>query len=246
MRRLVAALVAALTVTLVSTLSPTAQAARAGDPNYHKPVVGECHDYGYSVMMGRSDTSPTVPCTDPHTAKVIVVAMLPNRIDWSDLSKVYGFMNNKCGPARETWLGRTVLLRGLTAYDLSYFIPTADEQAQGARWVRCDAFLWHAKKLGMLPYDAAPLVPKPLTDDVRRCLTSTWLVTTCDASHIYRATADFLIRKAGYPSRAVLLRMGRAKCPKLTGTQHYVFHSPTKAEWKIGLRFTVCYSKTRS
>lgn len=245
MRRTIAGLVAALTLTLVPAVALAAPAARAGDPDYNKPTVGDCHDYTYDQMYADSDTSPAVPCTDSHTGHVIAVPRVPDTVSWSDTAALARIVDKKCDPAYYAALGRNQLTRALTAYGQAFFIPTADEQAQGARWIRCDVFLWRGTKLSPLPFDTAPLIPQPLTATVRRCLTSKDYATTCDATHVYKATGDFNIHKNRYPTRATMIRIGRAKCPALTTTRTYRFFWPSKAAWKDGYKVMVCYSKTR-
>ena len=86
MRRILPGLVAALSFLLIPIGGPSqaTPAAKAGDPNYHKPTLGECHDYTLADVAPRSNTSPVVDCADAHTAKVIAIRNLPPGASWSD------------------------------------------------------------------------------------------------------------------------------------------------------------------
>ena len=116
-------------------------------------------------------------------------------------------------PSYEEWMGRSQLARALTAYGRSWFIPTKAERNQGARWVRCDVILMGGNTaLAPLPYDAAPLVPNPITDSVRKCLTGKYYWTTCDRSHSWRASGDFNVRKGKYPTAKQMRAIAIKKC----------------------------------
>ena len=65
MRRLLVGLVAALSFVLIPIAGPSQaepvtrahQADKAGDPNYHKPVVGECRDMTIADIYPHSNTT---------------------------------------------------------------------------------------------------------------------------------------------------------------------------------------------
>ncbi|MFN8193028.1 MAG: septum formation family protein [Nocardioidaceae bacterium] len=243
MHRIVSGLVAALALTLVP--AQTAHAA-AGDPDYNKPTVGDCHNYTYEEMYAESDTTAAVPCTDSHTGKVIAVPRVPDTVAWSDTDALNRIVHKKCYPAIDAALGRTELMRALTAYNPSVFIPTKAERQQGARWIRCDVFLWRGTDLSPLPYDTAPLVPKPLTDNVRRCLNGKLYLTTCDAKHAWKATFDFNVRKGAYPNKTQMARIAGKKCSSHVAAGGFRYDPPTKEQWKAGYRVMICFSHTTS
>lgn len=146
--RIVSGLVAALALTLVP--AQTAHAA-AGDPDYNKPTVGDCHDYDLAGLMKPSDTSSPVDCATTHTAKVFKVFMLPDSTSWSDEDAVSRLVTQRCSPAWREWLGWSDLTRALTAYSWAWFQPTKAERDQGARWVRCDVVLYGGNSIAPLP-----------------------------------------------------------------------------------------------
>ena len=165
--------------------------------------MGDCHDYTLAQMYEDTDTTPAVACTESHTGKVVEVRRCCRTGSRGrSAARLYHFMDRKCVPARDEWLGRSVLKQSLTAYGMSYFIPTKAERDRGARWVRCDVFLWRGSELSPSPYDEAPLIPRPLDDSVRRCLSRGPYVTTCDDGPAWKAAGDFFIHNQRYPSRA--------------------------------------------
>lgn len=245
-RLVTAALMTGLIGTVGLVGQSPANAARAGDPHYHQPTVGECHDYTYDDMLKASETSDPVDCaTVAHTAKISKVTMLPDGVSYSDAVKLGNLYYNRCLPAWEDLLGRSDVKRALTAYSASVFIPTKAERNQGARWLRCDVILYRGVGLSDLPYDAAPLVSNPITDDIARCLKAkTFYTTTCDAGHAFRATGSFRAPKGPYPSEKKFARIAQNRCPSLVTSSRWRYSWPSKASWKDGYRVMVCYSKT--
>lgn len=242
MKRLAAILTLALAVTLAPSVGAT---AKAGDPDYHRPTVGECHNYTFDEMMARSDTTPVVDCAESHTGQAVSVVTLPDSVSWKDYDRALRVVSRLCLQDYYTWLGRPEVKRVLTAYGRAVFIPTLAERSEGARWARCDALLWRGKsKLSPLPYTETPLIRVPIEDSIARCLTSNNYYTVCDGRHVWRASGAFKINKAKYPPRKTMIKIGRKRCPDYVTTGTYIFYWPTKDAWKTGSRAMVCYSKT--
>jgi hypothetical protein len=155
-----------------------------------------------------------------------------------------------CTPAYRKALGQNGRVRARTAYAYLYFAPTATQQAQGARWLRCDLVLAHGNKLTALPTDDEPA----LTDatpprKVARCLAGAdLLATACAFAHAYRATGTFLVASTSYPGHAALLRLGRSRCPALVSTDtNFRFTWSRKLVWNVAQdHVVVCYSHTSS
>jgi len=247
LRRLltVALLGAALTAPL------PAGASAAADPHYEEPVVGECHNYGYKRMLLQSDTTPAVDCTNRHTAKVVAVPQIPSGETWATMKankfrKIYALIDRKCKPAYHDLLGVNARTREMSAYAGSFFLPTQAQRDAGARWLRCDVYAMRAKALTPLRYDAAPLVPTPMPERVRKCMKAkTLYYTTCDASHAWKATGAFILKKTSkYPTETQVRRQALAKCPSRTTTRTYRWVYPTTYQWKHGNKVVVCFSKT--
>lgn len=243
MRRTVSVLALALTL----AASPLSAYAGGGDPHFHEPVVGECHNYDYAGMSKQSDTTPVVDCATSHTGKVVAVWQLPAAWNWSTLTdkQFLSMVSNKCLPAWDAMLGVNALTRVLTPYGATVFKPTKSERTAGARWMRCDVFLYRGTQVAPLPYDASPMVPSPLPKSLRRCLTAKFAWTNCTKTHIYKATGSFNLKKQPtYPTDRQIRRQAVQKCPALTTTRTFAWRPPARYEWAHGMRATVCYSKT--
>ena len=226
---------------------PSSALAGPGDPDYNKPTEGECRNYGYQALGEPSESSAPVGCGQKHTAKVFKVFMLPTEYDWATVTdaQLQAVVAGKCRPAYQKWMGRKDTVIALTAYSYGWFTPSADEIAAGARWLRCDIVAYKSGALAPLTRNKIPMIPKPLTDSVRKCLNgANYFTTICTARHQYRATGSFALAKGRYPSATKFQRIAADRCPRLVTTRAYLYQYPSKAQWKSGYRVMVCYSKT--
>ena len=137
---------------LAAAVGTGAATARAADPLVGAPVVGQCHDMSPDELAAASYDDATVDCATTHTATTIAVAELPEGLDLAS-GRLELFALETCFAAQRTALGTTARGVRLTAYDLGWFVPTAEQQAAGARWVRCDLVLGDARELRPLPTD---------------------------------------------------------------------------------------------
>lgn len=238
-----------LTATLLTAL-PAARAADGRGPT--KPAVGECRRLSVAQAGGSTDTSAPISCAQTHNDRVVAVPHLPQGVSWSDLDtdhKVVKTAVALCTPPLRKALGQTGRVRARTAYTFLFFVPTAHQQAKGARWLRCDLVLTHGTKLAALPTDDEPaLTDATPSDNVARCLGGADLLTTpCGFAHAYRATGTFVVARKAYPGRAALLRLGRSKCPAVVSTDtNFRFTWSPKLVWNlVHDHVVVCYSKTR-
>jgi hypothetical protein len=251
-RRILPGLVAAATL-LLMPFGGAADAVRpphadkAGDPNYHRPVVGECRDLTIADIYPHSNTTPTLDCTEAHTSKVIAVAQLPAGRTWANtpVEAQSRIIYRACYPALFSILGRSYAVRDMTAFSSAWFIPTKAERNKGARWLRCDLVLYAGTKLADIPYDAAPMLPAPpLPDSVARCLTGKFYNTVCAARHSFRASGTFQIGSRKYPSERKFNNAGQQRCPAIVTTKAFRWTWPSESRWAAGDHVVVCYSKT--
>lgn len=248
LRRLltIAALAAALA-------APLPADAGTLDPHYHEPAVGECRNLTSDQLGKQSDTTAPIDCGSRHTTKIVAVPQIPDgetwatmkANNWAKLGKLY---ETQCRPAWETLLGVNDRTQAMTAYGLAWFMPTVAERNAGARWFRCDVYVpAGSSALTPLKYDAAPLVPDPLTNFVRKCMKGKdFAYTSCNARHAWRAKGSFNLRKQKtYPTDKQIRRQALAKCPALVTTGTFAWAPPTKSRWKYGYRAMACFNKTK-
>ncbi len=230
---------------LAAALTTTAPiAGAAADPAYQAPVMGQCSDMSRAELDLPTYTEPAVDCAGTHTAEVTAVAVLPDGMaydspDFTELALA------TCNGGKRQALGASKLGMHLTAYAIGWFIPTPEQQAAGARWLRCDVVLLGGRELVPLP-DKLHIGTYPYESSVARCLTGRdFLVTTCSAKHTYRATAAIKIKAKRYPTEKAWKRIGTERCRSATTSRTYRFSWPSKVDWKVGDRALVCYTQTQ-
>ena len=236
---------AALAGLLIAALGAVgAPAAVAADPLLQAPAVGQCFDMSGDELAAAAYTEAPVDCAARHTSTVIAVAVLPDGVSY-DGAGFTRFALETCFPVQRTVLGTSRLGMRLTAYNLGYFGPTAEQQAAGARWVRCDLVLGATARPRPLP-GRLEVGSFPFKKSVSRCLTGRdFHVTVCSARHTHRATAAMKVRGERYPSEKAWQRMGTRRCRGAVTSRTYRFGWPLRAAWKAGDRALICYSATR-
>ena len=251
--RTLAALAAAATVvTGAPAQAGQIHAARTLSPSAGAPTVGACSTMTAKQSNARSDRSTVVPCSQGHTAKVAGVVRLPDRLDYSDLVKLYRVMQGRCRPKANAMLGRTYAVRDSSAYDVAWFVPTKSQRENGARWISCSIVLRQAFRLARLPTDKTPLLPSGrLGDGIHRCLladTSRVVTTRCQARHGWRATGSFVIASKRYPGYKAVSRKGKDRCASMVQKgKAYRYTWSDKIAWQAGGDHAViCFSKTSS
>jgi hypothetical protein len=161
------------------------------------------------------DTSDRVPCTEPHTTETALVARLeePTVAAAKQLAKgcQTAVVNYVGLDPSENWIPW-----GWTA-----FIPTEEQLADGASWVRCEAAFperWDFTR-GRTTSVSASGIARDIPEDFWACLDQppTELgqpFIPCDEPHNYEQTGDvaFLNGLDQYPSAAELAAETRRQC----------------------------------
>lgn len=236
---------AALTGLLAAALTGlAASSATAADPAYQAPVVGQCSDMSAAELAEASYVEAPVDCAAEHTAQVIAVAQLPEGLTYES-SGLVTFAYEACLPAQRRAVGASKLGVRLTAYNFGFFAPTAEQQAAGARWLRCDLVLTAGGRLAPLP-GRLGVGTYPFKDAVARCLAGRdHRITVCARKHTFRATAAIRIDAQRFPTERAWKRIGERRCRSAVRSRYFRFGWPSKAAWKAGDHALVCYAQTR-
>jgi hypothetical protein len=215
----------------------------AAGPGYHRPKVGECHNYDVSGSLANSEDSDPVPCKRKHKAVTVAVLRVPKRVGLADPDRTFAALGSRCYKAFNSKLGGNTRERAMTAYALVWFMPTEAERDQGARWIRCDLILNGGTKLQAVP---KRLLPQPLKDSVRLCLlinNGSLLGTVCSRKHGYRA-AGVVMLGGRYPGFDKFQDIADKRCPRITGKNSY-FYYPGKEAWQAGDKRITCLKRSR-
>jgi hypothetical protein len=236
---------AAVAALVAATLTTVTAPANAADPTFGAPAVGQCFDMDVEELAAASYVEAPVDCAGTHTARTIAVALLPDDLAYASTGKLTRFALETCFPAQRKVLRTSLLGMRMSAYNVGYFLPTPEQQAAGARWLRCDLVLGGGTTLEPLPAKVA-LGKLPYKRSVSRCLTGgDFLLTVCSSRHSFRATAAIKVKASRFPSEKAWKRIGTQRCRSAVTSRSYRFGWPSKPAWKAGDRALICYSKSR-
>ncbi len=133
MRLAVLAVVAALTLTACGddTTAPAEMAA---------PDLGACRVLSPEDVAQPANSSPSVPCSESHTAETYAVGELPSDFDDVDYGdeQLGAWAYQKCTGSFRDFLGADESLVMRTVVSWAWFRPTQEAWDDGARWYRCD------------------------------------------------------------------------------------------------------------
>lgn len=242
-RRLgISAAISALVAAAFTTISTPP--AGAADPMLGAPTVGQCFDLSVAELAEPAYPEAAVDCAASHTAQTIAVTTIPDGMDYSG-NRFFTFALETCYRAQRKAIGTNLVSAQLTAYSIGFFGPTTEQQAGGARWLRCDLILVDKKNLLPLPGDVE-VGDSPFRDEVARCLAGRdFEMTVCAKRHTFRATGAVKVRGTRYPSEKAWSQLGAERCRSRTSSRSYRYSWPSKLAWKAGNKTLVCYTKTR-
>ena len=247
--RSAAVLPPALSTLLVAPGSASAEATRGG-VDITPPAVGSCHAMTFDEAMAYADPDPAVDCTTAHTSVTVKVVTFTGQPDWTDGDALYRQYGAPCSRAELALVGGKAKALQMSAYDFWVFFPTKAQRDAGANWVRCDVLLPVGKTLTSLPTDGDPeLGAPPLADDLARCKAGkarSYLVTACSGPHAFRATTFLKHRGTAYPGRERLSRWTNRRCWTELGHRFGYYTIPNAQRWRAGLRYSICFTTTKS
>lgn len=243
--------------------SPTTPAATAAPA----PAVGSCYALTAGALQTAHDASPTVPCTADHTARTFVVETLtdddlgdPEAVDTELLARR---ADERCRAALPAEVGAETRTLALSRLRSAWFVPTEDDLALGARWLRCDVVaLRDESTLAQLPDDTADmLATEDRLERWRTCAQASLAQLQagqgqrmCALEHDWRTVGTRRVGDASDPWPGDAAARGRVleRCegqvrayvddPLATVTVGWL--PPTEAQWAEGARFGLCWART--
>lgn len=205
------------------------------------PQVGSCHAMTLKRAGAYADPSAPVPCSKRHTSVTFGVAPVETPMAGLSQAVLTQMGADACRQLEIELLGRSVVRRATTAYDIVFFQPTIAQLQAGEQWFRCDLVLFAGRKLLPMPAHLShPLITKHRSDATELCLTSERFRTPCSTKHSYRPVDVIRFRSGSYPTRAGFRRAGTRYCPDRA--TYYTWS--VSSDWKAGDRYLVCYART--
>lgn len=228
----------------------------AGDrdrPESAPPGVGQCHDTPDAVLADAHDPTPPVACDRPHTLETYAVLHADRPLDKPTVAR----MEQRCVRRIDAFLGGDGFAR--TTVGVYYFMPSRQQQADGARWVRCDAGVVENTGVSAVRQVTGSLqgaftggVPKTY----RRCLNSPpdparpQPLVPCHRPHVAEelpAGVDLGAAGDRYPGTATLTARANARCAEAVATGlpdagRSLVVVPTPQMWRAGTTTAQCWA----
>lgn len=237
-----------LAAALVGSAMVPAHAGDTDGPAYQMPLVGECHQVSYAALSEQSEPSPAVDCATQHTALVIASVQLPADTDWSEGSAdLAAAQTAYCLPAFKRAVGRSWRVIARSAFLWSYWIPTEEQRAHGASWLRCDVNRRTYRQL--LPVGSTPLLRSDaLARNVQRCLQvrpAGHEESSCSGRHNHRVSKVLTVPGSGYRTTSGFLSYATAHCPGARQSRKWFATWRSPVGWNAGDHTLVCYLPAR-
>lgn len=244
---IVAATIAGLGLTGTVALVALSPPLDDPGPRFEIPRIGECRTLAFDDLDHPASADQVVPCSDRHTTYTF------------DVGFVLGDVNDpSVYPCSVDRLDDVVGVdHRMTSVQYTYFVPTSQQQGNGAHWYRCDLFVTSGDSdtLIDLPH-VPPLVSKPETSPYLLCDAADSSADP-DADYVDRRIVmcsephSGIAAKVGqidsgkkWPGEDAANRLANEACEEVLSSSddYFSFSMPRAKTWKSSDRVDViCY-----
>jgi Septum formation len=256
---------APLLVALASlTLLTGCLGSASGDPtpqDLASPDLGVCRMLTPADVAQASNSSPSVGCSQPHTAQTFAVGTVPaslTRAPYDD-PRIAALAYRFCADHFMGFTGADESLAMRTILSWAWFRPTTEAWKSGARWFRCDVVGGgaQAKSYVDLPAQAKGMLLGRVDDRwmvcARGAMVAGSLKVPCDQKHTWRAVTTIVLggADAPYPGDTAVVAQTKDFCSKSVGAwldypvdYDFGYSWFQRPEWDAGNRRSVCWART--
>lgn len=241
-----------------TTSSPSTPSATPTPTPPPAPKVGSCHALSWNDALAPTAANAGGSCTKS-TSLTFHVGTLGKNKDGTQLqvdsAEAQRRIAKACPRELREFLGGTSEQRRLSLLTTIWFTPTLEEEAQGARWYRCDLVAPIAgEKLmrvgrGMRNSMGTDAVAKYALCAVGKPGSGTFSHLPCKKKHSWRAVRTVDIAGDKHPGRNAVAELMTEPCTdaatELAADKRDVRwgqEGPTKKQWKAGQRYGVCWA----
>jgi hypothetical protein len=227
------------------------------------PGDGTCRRLSVKDLRTVVNDDPEVPCRRRHTVVTFDVGRVPasarDALSPADAGVEFA-ADRMCERRFRDYAGGDFADRRLSMLTPTYFLPSSEQWALGARWVRCDVYAYATpSRLAELPADLKDALERDrVSDDLDRCSpvspsSAGFRHVICTEPHEWRAVATEIVGKPNerYPGRSTVQDRARDQCEgpvrDYLGTQEsfsYGFEVPQRDTWSEGDRVALCWART--
>jgi hypothetical protein len=224
------------------------------------PAVGACYLLTVGAALKATNTGPSVPCGERHTAVTVAVGTVQPILDGHllalDSIKVQHQVAGRCRHAVDAHVGGSPRKQRLSLVQAVWFSPTTSQADRGALWYRCDLVIAAGNRtFAPLPEKTTGLLGA--TGAMNRwgtCGTTAPSVKSfqrvlCSARHTWRARSaltlpagtTYLSRKAAGSADRRCRDVAATLSPSSTKLR-WAFEWPTRVQWRSGQRYGFCWT----
>lgn len=225
------------------------------------PDAGVCRDLTPDDVAMPANATKTVDCATRHTAETFAVGELPDEFDDADYddSALGTFAYRTCSTKFAEFVGADESLVLRTTLSWAWFRPSEKAWGKGARWYRCDVVGGNSSSTEYrpLPETARGMLSGRPNDSWLSCAAGPSVAegekVPCSQKHDWRAvtTVKLGAPEDEYPGDRVMESRTRSFCANSVKAWlnypaefEYGFTFFHQAEWKAGIRRSVCWAKT--
>ena len=225
------------------------------------PQNGLCRVLAPEDVAMPSNATEAVDCKQKHTAETYAVGELPSEFDdvEYDDAELGRYAYRTCSTAFAKFVGADESLVLRTTLSWAWFRPSEKAWDRGARWYRCDVIGGSATSTSYLPLPetAKGLLSGRPNDKWLSCARGASVgegeKVPCSQKHDWRAVTTVKIGEPedAYPGDRVMESRTRSFCAtsvkawlNYPAEFEYGFTFFHEAEWKAGLRRSVCWAMT--
>lgn len=224
------------------------------------PKLGSCRMLDPADIAETSNASPTVDCSERHTAETFAVGRFPAGVaDEIDDPALGAHVFDICETKFRKFLGgdESLVMRSMVTW--AWFRPTKEQWKAGARWWRCDVVGGgeESTELVDLPETAAGLLLGQPDDRWLVCVNGPSIAESakipCSRTHTWRAVTTIVLgdEEDPYPGDRLVEVRTRDYCSDSVGAwlnypvdYDFGFTWFHEAEWEAGNRRSICWART--
>jgi hypothetical protein len=228
------------------------------------PEEDTCRELSVDGLRTIVNDDPALPCRRRHTAITYHVGELPaavaeNAISTGD-SPVEDAADRLCSREFRDYVGGSRTQRRLSMLTPTYFLPSDEQFALAARWVRCDVYAYATpSELSALPRDLGGALERERSrNSFTRCSPVSpseqrFRHVACTQPHRWRAVATQTVggQNERYPGASTVQDRALARCENpvrryldTDASFSYGFEVPRRDAWAEGDRVALCWAQT--
>lgn len=235
------------------------------EPKQPTPVARECRRLPRSEALLAVALRPGrgVPCVKAHNAQTYFVGRLDGgartAAQRGNRERVYAQASGRCRRNLVAWLGGDGADLALSQFKFVVGVPSPDDLAAGARWLRCDVVARRTLSSFLaLPRSTAGILTTAKAAQYHVCVKGDIAqakTVVCRLPHRWRGATAVRLGSAGaaFPGGKVVTARMRSTCETqvrnylgTTSAFSYGWIRPTRSLWQRGERYGICFAKLTS